>query len=191
MVGALLLKPDAVPRRLDDSHSYMGFWLEEMRVRTPGRAYEPLSHERVVASTVAKFGEHGTEDLFDSVGEKNVDALGLLDIGRVGGTDDTLVSDPPSRVSPGALILSPSPCDASSVGCVSAALRLSAFFDGPRFRGFADDDARRDGMLLIDEQTTSRLSPHIRFGELSPRFVFHASLTQARLRRARQLNKLP
>lgn len=66
------------------------------------------------------------------------------------------------------------PGDSSRVGCVSATQALSDFLQGERFTQFADPTVRRDGLLLGDHLTTSRLSPHVRFGEISPRLMFFA-----------------
>lgn len=59
-------------------------------------------------------------------------------------------------------------------GCVFGEESLVRFVTGVKFEKFADSAARRDGVLLEDKGTSSRLSPHVRYGELSPRLIFHA-----------------
>ncbi len=49
-----------------------------------------------------------------------------------------------------------------------AAARLAAFLDGP-LKGYGEDRNRPDYV------STSRLSPHLRFGEISPRQIWHAA----------------
>jgi deoxyribodipyrimidine photo-lyase len=53
-------------------------------------------------------------------------------------------------------------------GEAGAAARLSAFLDGG-FDGYAENRNRPD------MESTSRLSPHLRFGEIGPRQVWHAA----------------
>lgn len=59
-------------------------------------------------------------------------------------------------------------------GCVYSEESLVRFVTGTKFEKFADGAARRDGVLLEGKGTSSRLSPHVRYGELSPRLIFHA-----------------
>lgn len=49
-----------------------------------------------------------------------------------------------------------------------AAARLAAFLDGP-LKGYGEDRNRPDYI------STSRLSPHLRFGEIGPRQIWHAA----------------
>lgn len=66
------------------------------------------------------------------------------------------------------------PGKVSAIGCVAAMETLKAFLAVDKFMMFSENDARRDGMVVGDELATSRLSPHIRFGEISPRVLFYS-----------------
>lgn len=66
------------------------------------------------------------------------------------------------------------PGDPSTIGCVAAVQTLQRFLAQDTFSRFAVDKARREGMVTGKELATSRLSPHIRFGEISSRVIFYA-----------------
>lgn len=67
-----------------------------------------------------------------------------------------------------------SPGDVSTIGCVAARYALQSFLQDERFSRFSSGGARRDGMVTGKDLATSRLSPHVRFGEISPRILFYA-----------------
>lgn len=66
------------------------------------------------------------------------------------------------------------PGDPSRVGCDAALQTLHRFLAQDQLSRFAFDAARREGMVTGQDLATSRLSPHVRFGEISPRVVFYA-----------------
>lgn len=66
------------------------------------------------------------------------------------------------------------PGDPSKVGCDAAVQTLHTFLAQDKLSQFAFDAARREGMVTGKDLATSRLSPHIRFGEISPRVIFYS-----------------
>jgi len=62
-------------------------------------------------------------------------------------------------------------CETWTPGCVAAGERLQAFLDGPAGK-------YQEGREYPAQEGTSRLSPHLRFGEISPRRVWGEIHTQ-------------
>eukprot|EP00177_Eucheuma_denticulatum_P000288 GFKZ01000493.1.p1 GENE.GFKZ01000493.1~~GFKZ01000493.1.p1 ORF type:complete len:1429 (+),score=134.87 GFKZ01000493.1:200-4288(+) len=154
--------------RYDDFQTYTTFWIDAMRTSPPPRPNPPLEVDSVSAMSrnvveyLLSAETGGTSDV--EVGTQasrgrgvaalpEVEDLELLDGLNVEGED--------------------MPGDVSTIGCAAAKLTLANFLTGDRFQRFSSGSARRDGMVTGKNLATSRLSPHVRFGEISPRVLFY------------------
>lgn len=128
----------------DKFHPYMKFWLKALDGRPPKR---PVS--------VAEFWIPGLG--FDGImgRETDINILGLVEA-DVGREVEGISGDP------------------REIGCVVAERKLENFANGRGFALFGDQSLRRDGLRTLDEIRTSKLSAHLRFGEISPRVLYHA-----------------
>lgn len=155
--------------RFDDFQSYTTFWINSMRVNPPPRPSAPLKAKQVQAvprEDVERLLSTNSTCCSDAMVESRnesdlnvrplptVESLQLLDGLSVEGED--------------------LPGDVSAIGCAAAKRTLARFLSTNRFRRFATGSARRDGMVTGKDLATSRLSPHVRFGEISPRVLFYA-----------------
>lgn len=149
----------------DDFQSYTRYCFSSLHRNPPPLPSHPISPERVnplprdivrehLSAREPDFLRHSPTPFSLSTVLPDVDELDLLDGLRLEG-----------RYLPG---------DVRTIGCVAAMKTLQNFINSDRFQRFAEDNARRDGMVIGDELATSRLSPHIRFGEISPRVLFYA-----------------
>lgn len=149
----------------NDFKSYARFCIAEFRDRPPQRPVPPLTPnlvhpmrrsdvKRLLSENESNYLKQRLIPPFANTILPGVEALGLS-----GGVDDGHT---------------PAPLDKSSIGCIAAKETLRRFLAHDRFQSFANDDARRDGMVTDEDLPTSRLSPHIRFGEISPRVIFYA-----------------
>lgn len=151
----------------DDFQSYTRFWTHALRRSPPTRPKSPIRPEQVrtlsreqlehtlavnLPSMIAK--GHCLTPSSASIPLPDVDHLNLLEGLSVDGDD--------------------APGDVGTIGCIAAERSLNAFLIEKRLNRFSLDAARRDGMVTGDDLATSRLSPHIRFGEISPRVLFYA-----------------
>lgn len=154
--------------RYDDFQSYTTFWIDAMRTSPPPRPSPPLEEGNVSAMprkivsyllSAQTAGRYELETGTQAARGRGVSALPevedleLLDGLNVEGDD--------------------MPGDVSTIGCAAAKLTLANFLQGDRFQRFSSGSARRDGMVTGKNLATSRLSPHVRFGEISPRVLFY------------------
>ncbi|CAN8063794.1 unnamed protein product [Agarophyton chilense] len=160
-----LISPSTDYGSFPDFQSYARFWFNHMRLSPPSRPKLPIEPQNVLSlprhvvhtllsSPLLPPPSHDCSThhrLLSSV-LPDVGDLELLNGIRVSGDD--------------------SPGHVSSIGCVAATRALARFLNSDRFSRFASDKARRDGMATGEELATSRLSPHVRFGEISPRVLF-------------------
>lgn len=158
-----LIPPSTDYGRFNDFQGYTRFWINHMRLQPPPQPEPPLDPHAVVAyPRQLVFQLLSASSHYCSTPNRlppfaapvlpSVSDLELLDGLDVHGDH--------------------SPGDVSSIGCVAAARALHRFLNGDRFARFASDVARRDGMVTGTDLATSRLSPHVRFGEISPRVLF-------------------
>lgn len=161
----LLIEPeDALrnaPMRYSEFHTYERFWRDYLKAKPPKRPIE-LRH--------GAFDCFPRSDLIALLASAQLDYCHdpnrWLDVAALG-----LMSDLPRTTE--ALLR-----DLHPVGCERANDTLTAFFGSGRFRDFFAPDHRRDALAPRDGLGTSALSPHIRFGEISPRTVYYAALDQ-------------
>lgn len=155
--------------KFDDFQTYTAFWINSMRVNPPHRPRAPLKAQQVLAvprSDVERLLSSGFAHCSDEItGSQHVFDLNVAPLPKV---DDLQLLDGLSVEGEDL------PGDVSAIGCAAAKRTLVRFLSTHRFRRFASGNARRDGMLTGEELATSRLSPHVRFGEISPRVLFYA-----------------
>eukprot|EP00178_Gracilaria_changii_P013130 TRINITY_DN369_c0_g1_i2.p1 TRINITY_DN369_c0_g1~~TRINITY_DN369_c0_g1_i2.p1 ORF type:complete len:1346 (-),score=140.19 TRINITY_DN369_c0_g1_i2:1962-5999(-) len=155
-----LVPPSADHGHYHDFQSYARFWLNHMRINPPPRPSPPIRPENVQSIPVNLVRSLLASDTLKAPSDRRfassplpaVSDLELLDGLNISGSD--------------------SPGEVSSIGCVAATRTLQRFLKSDHFNRFASDTARRDGMATGEELATSRLSPHVRFGEISPRVLF-------------------
>lgn len=149
----------------NDFQSYTRFWMHTMQANPPYRATKPID-SKLVRSVHRRYIKEklkfcATQPPCSSISTKcvnkglpKVDDLDLLQGLSVEGGD--------------------SPGDIRDVGCVAAVRTLNTFLTTERLHQFASPSSRRDGMVYGKNLATSRLSPHVRFGEISPRVLFYS-----------------
>ncbi|KAI0561070.1 deoxyribodipyrimidine photolyase [Gracilaria domingensis] len=159
-----LIAPSADHGTFHDFQSYARFWLNRTRVSPPSQPNAPIHPSDVTAFPrpvvqsllISSTKGHPSHKRMALSGLPTVSDLELLDGLSISGND--------------------SPGEVSSIGCVAANRTLERFLRSDRFSRFASNNARRDGMVTGEDIATSRLSPHIRFGEISPRVLFWSVL---------------
>ena len=160
-----LVEPNISYGIYNDFQSYTRFWLDCMRVGPPNRPHSPIRGEDVMGlpkeqvkslltNCVATRPSCNSSEKCLGWALPDVQDLDLL-LGVSAEGDE-------------------SPGNVKDIGCVAARRNLASFLSGDRFTRFASPRARRDGMVTAKELATSRLSPHVRFGEMSPRYLFYA-----------------
>ncbi|CDF35207.1 deoxyribodipyrimidine photolyase [Chondrus crispus] len=164
--------------RYDDFQTYTRFWIDTMREHPPPRPRPPLDRSQV-----------------NSLPLHQIQALLMMcsPHSAVEGSSTTYFSSDQPMPGPFSPVRTPlghitdlellqglsvegddSPGDVSAIGCVAAERAIAAFLKDDRFARFSSAPARRDGMVTGKDLATSRLSPHVRFGEISPRALFYA-----------------
>lgn len=171
LCSEVLVEPDTYGAGVyDDFQSYTRFWIGCLRVCPPPRPRPALRPEDVNAiSAEALSGMLTRYTRFSRAIDTNGCILthcpsfkqNVADLGLLRGLDVDGDNSPGSTL---------------AVGCVAVKSALARFLNKERFHSFADGPARRDGMAMPEELATSRLSTHIRFGEISPRTLFYSVL---------------
>lgn len=156
-----LIPPDiSMQGHYDDFHSYTSFWISSNRLAPP-----PRPSPRLTKATVTGLHRYHVSDLLAhanpiTTSSADLTTLPLPTVHHLGLLHGLNLEG---------LIGMEKNC-----GCVAAEQALDRFTENARLSRFADPKCRRDGMLTGHDVGTSRLSPHVRFGEISPRRMFYA-----------------
>lgn len=178
----LLVQPDEIVSGSSDPFTdfqpYSRFWQDRISTMPPPRpltvfadstsgALHPLPRRVIARLLRAAEPVHTAKGTDEQAAPPSTDTSHWFDIKSLGlldGLDELYVSN--------LLKLRP-------VGCLAAVKTLKSFLVHDKFVMYADGRARRDALLLPGKESTSTLSPHVRFGELSPRTIYHTMKDEA------------